>query len=1067
MELLSSFAMGLAVNIVHDFIKSKIESGLKKDIDSAFEKSIKQWSPNKTIRNSKKTYLKKQLEIHFQSGNEYYDSVNDEVKDFLSIFNETLCSHPIAYRYFDDIKTENHYFEFKNSFNRIEDKIKSLQQSNEAVLHELKNHTSVLREWESQLEAYNNLLDYLKPKTALQLIDALEKRIKENNLDSNSHIQARIHFLKGTCLEMIKGEVDNSYIEFIRAYEMNSVIFAYKEKACFCYYLIGEHSKSSELVKNILNFNSLNVVANATKLLLNLSDFDSEINYVSPIVKKDFDFRRILYVSINKNENKENLITLFPEMVLYGHPLELYELCFQNLKRNSYIVDLAINRFFREFRIEFEAIRYQVDKLEILKITKNILESFANHVKDKELGGYTEVFFLNVYLDFLIEPKEDFLPILSSYYHDIPSPKNQLFGLLLANCYQQKERNSDAIEILEKIDPISQNAFNLILYCAIKIENKEKIFDTVNQKISLYENIGINEFEDILRCLRILNNSKILSRLKHDAIEKKIDSSFGISKFFNLYYKTLLNPSIKESPDAIDSIKSELVQNHKWILSFVTEIYLITENFQECITSFESQPLEYRTSYDISFYIFALYKDGTQNRKLIDWLKYWRVNIGYDSIFIRIELEKRAKIYDWKECLDICSFGLENELHEDFLYHYAISAFHLNDKNSFNKIVSQSINYQYEKQQRALHLINMLFHFEYYDDGIELCYRLAKVKENKESRTLFFSAFIKTSEKYFLDYEIVEIGRYVRYKLNDDEEIHTKFITDDSLSQSLLGLKVGDKIDLNRQFGTQKDKLSVQRICNKYLSLKLEIMDETKNPHSGLGLQSINLNDFDSPLDAILSIIPKQDEYNDTYEEYYSEKIKFSQLSYFVSELNQNIIATYYKLVYEKRGILKVDPQIFPIFSNTEEYSYILDFSSLIHLYELTKSEKIKLRVKFKISSFMMVLIKSYEADYLGYRNYDDYNLDAKFYSELKIWISEYCIIINPVSLLDMNEKNGNYNNPLFLYLINQVAMINEFSDSVLITDDLTYYQIYPLDQSKLMSTDIFLLHHLLKSKFV
>lgn len=1064
MGLLSEYASGLALNFCYDFIKSKLEPDLKREIDSSYNDAIKEWSIELSIHQEKSEYLKKYIQEKFQTGKIDPTTYSEDVKTFLKIFNTKLCSYPKAYRYFNDIKTEKQYFEFNESLSSIDAKIESLQLNGIAILDALKNHTPVLKEWENQLETYYKLLEDLKPRTAIKLIDELERRIKENSLDTIQSIQSRIHFLKGTCLEMIRGEIDNSYVEFIKAYEINPDVFAYREKACFCYYRIGENSKSEELADIILNIDSFNATANAIKLLLHQSEFEYKISEVSLIVKKDFDFKRILYISINKEENKESLIKLFPEVVLDGQPLELFELNYQNLKRNSYIVDLAINRFLREFRIEWS--RSIESKNEILQITKDVLEPFVNQIKGKELGGYYEVIFFNTYVHYLVEEKENLLHVLTSNYQEINPPKNELFGLILANCYQQKDRDADAIKILDEIAPISQNPLNLKLYCANKLGDEDILLKTVSQKISLYESIGIDELEDTLRCIRLLNEFEILNKFQTEIIKPKSDQTSEIIEFINLYYRIALNPNKKESPSEITKFKNSFVPKNNWVNSYFIEIYFKTENFIECISTFEQLEPESRSPYDINYYIFALYKDGTQNRKLLQWLKYWRENIGYDSRFIRIEIEKRAIINDWKECLEICSFGLENELHEDFLFHYAVSAYHLEDKESFDKIVKQALEYQFEKQQRAIQLVNLFFHFEYFDDGLELCYRLAKEKENKEARTLFFSSFIKTSEKYFVNYDRVEKGHHVRYSLNNEEEQHLKIISDDSLSQKILGLKVGDKINLTRQFGTQSDELTIHLICNKYLALKLEIMDETRNPHSGLGLQSFNLNDFDSPLDAILSIAPKQDESIDPYEEYYSEKIKFSQLPYFVGELNQNIIATYYKLVYDKKGVLKVDPRIFPKFSFTDDYSYILDFSSLIHFYELSKIDKIDFQVKFKISSFMMVLIKSYEEDRLGYRQFDKYSLDSKFYSDLKVWINNYCEIINPVSLLDMTVEKGNRNEPLFLYLINQAAMISEFDNSVLITDDLTYYQIYPIEQRKLMSTDVFLLHHILKSQF-
>ena len=108
-------------------------------------------------------------------------------------------------------------------------------------------------------------------------------------------------------------------------------------------------------------------------------------------------------------------------MVLDGQPLELFELNYQNLKRNSYIVELAINRFLRKFKIEW--VRSKESSNELLKITKDILEPFVNQIKAKELGGYFEVIFFNTYVDYLLEQKENLLHLLNSNFQEIPSPK--------------------------------------------------------------------------------------------------------------------------------------------------------------------------------------------------------------------------------------------------------------------------------------------------------------------------------------------------------------------------------------------------------------------------------------------------------------------------------------------------------------------------------------------------------------------------------------------------------------------------------------------------------------------
>ncbi|MCB0409186.1 MAG: hypothetical protein KDD29_03145 [Flavobacteriales bacterium] len=302
--------------------------------------------------------------------------------------------------------------------------------------------------------------------------------------------------------------------------------------------------------------------------------------------------------------------------------------------------------------------------------------------------------------------------------------------------------------------------------------------------------------------------------------------------------------------------------------------------------------------------------------------------------------------------------------------------------------------------------------------------------------------------------------------INDDENIQIKKIESDDFSKQLLNLKVGDEINRKQLMGNKTDRIRIVGIVNKYLALKLEIMKETDNPHSGLGLQSFKLEDGENPLDMLLSILPPIEERVDPFDEYYSEKLTFSQLPWMSSELNQNLIHTYYKLVNDYKGLIKVGLTHFLSFPVIKEPNFILDFTSLPHFFELCKKGELELNVKFKISSYTKVLLKQYKENNLSYRKTEKYTLDLDYYTELEQWIKEYCEEVSPTSLLDMTSDREPIKEPLVMYLLSNSAMLDEVENSILITDDLTYYRIYPIEMNKLVSTNFFLIYHQLLSKF-
>ena len=1072
MEPLSSFAIGLATSTVYDLIKSNIELKVKNEIESAFENSLKRWSTNKLIIDQKRTELKQHLENNFNKGDEFYtDNLPQEVIDFLVIFNEELCLKPAAYNFLKEINDSKRYNQLKETLDSLDQKVDLLIATSEKEKEEIKSllieNSPLFQEWDEQIKIYRSLLEEFKPLTALKLVESLNDRLVENKLESTPILQSKIEFLKALCLEQIQEKRKDSYTSFIRAFELNTKNSIYKEKACVTYYLIKDFPNSKKLSDEILVSDTLNVPANATKILLNVNEFDGEIKLIPSVVKKSVDFKRILYVNLRGRKNIKDLCAIFPELILQNEELKLFEFTYLNFKNNTYVVEIALNTFFREFRIEF--IDTDLSNKSELEVIFNILNDFLVSIEGTEIQEYyRKIDFFSIYIKYSLYRKKEEAFKLKQCYDSFTNPIDETISTTLANVLQKDGQDKEAISLLKSIESENQNVLNLMMYCAQKINDVDLIVETANKINENTKQIDSIVLIDFLRIIRLLGYSKKLELFDFDLLQSKSSEVPEYSQFIELYYSLWIDGTNVGHLNKINKIRDVLLEKDQALSTYIQEAYFKNKNHEESANIFQINNDSFKAPLDISYYIDSLNILRSNNQELLKWLEYWRTNVDFDSRFARMEIEKVATISDWVKCEEICENAIKHEKHEDFILYLVISLYHNDNKEKFELNLETITKHDYQKSDVAIQIVHFLFHFKCAEEGLELCYLWAKEKDNKQARTFFFTSFMYTfTDEFFIKFEEVIDGCFVRYTMNDEKTPYTKKIDDDEFSRQLIGHIVNDKIVVKRLYGTEEDVCHIIHICNKYLALNLEIMEETRNAQSGLGMQSFTLKENESIIDTLSSIVPPVDNPEEPYEQYYSEEIKFSQLPFFVAELKNNFIACYHKLVYEKKGVLKVNPNLFPLFGISNDYEFILDFTSLLFLFRLSQDGKLNTTIKFNISRSIMDLIKLYIDDPFNYVQHDNYQIDKDFYSELTEWVNCNCNIITPVKLLDIiGDRKIKREEPLTLYLLNQVAMLQEFSNSVLITDDLFFYQMYPLDQKKLMSTDYYLLYNTLVMNF-
>ena len=160
----------------------------------------------------------------------------------------------------------------------------------------------LLNDYQKQLKNIEQLLNEFKPKTALSLLEDIEKRINDSQL-KNDNITSKILFLKASCKSELR-EYSTTANEFVQAYLLNKTDQKLKEKACVEYLNLGDEEKSLELTEEILAVDGNNLNAWYVKLLIS-KDLEKSFFEVPKIVSENYDFQLNIMHWIVKNSKSK------------------------------------------------------------------------------------------------------------------------------------------------------------------------------------------------------------------------------------------------------------------------------------------------------------------------------------------------------------------------------------------------------------------------------------------------------------------------------------------------------------------------------------------------------------------------------------------------------------------------------------------------------------------------------------------------------------------------------------------------------------------------------------------
>jgi hypothetical protein len=1089
MEPLSSFALNLAAGIALD-LYNQSQGSVKIELQKAFRKALSLWCKNPFIRWKKRRELKSKIHEIILKPEQIanFQTQNTELSLFYAKFEEALAQYSTAYNYIKEIKDLQRFREQIALLSNIKDTVNDTNKKfTEYIENNLPQKSKILEaEWKRQLEVYKENIYNFKPKTALNLLVKLEESFISNDSKPTNALLASIEFLKAQCFELL-GQANEMHKCYVRAYGLDSITLQIKEKACYSYAKIGGKEKSNKLIQEILNIDEFNPIAWAVKIFnSDNKDLENLLSETPQVVVNDSNFKRIVYFNTFNNREFENQFYVYAKYNFFKNLeyLEKEQITLSNYKEVIYLIEITLSQLLRTPYIEFT--RIKTNNLDIVKSTNNILGNFLKGLSNSEiLENYKIVEFCYLYTEFVLHESKESVVKMKSFYKDIDKNNVSLL-MILTNSLQLIGEENEAIAIINEQENKFIELIHLKAFCFLKKSNIEEYVKTAKELLLLITKIDFVSCESILGLAVSLNIYHRLEEIESCAFIDNKEFEFDYLKKLIVSFVAILKKQTNgDEINVLHSFEDEIFKSDSNLRFYIPYSYFILEKYELAITAFEKYVSKEKESRDLFFYILSLDKSRSSHNKLLILLEIWRTKFSFNEELLRIEADICRQLPDWERCLTICEYYLSIQNNdESFLTLELISLNELNTipKNSrIEELVGIFSDFNFKFYGHVHNVSKILIENGFHKVALNILYTKAIDTGNILARMDFFFATIQMPEGVIQENDIVEIGSYVKYSLEND----VKFIeikSGNPFAEKLIGHKKGEIVNFERPMLKSIDSVLILRIMDKYLCLHDEILEEVKtNPYSGFPMQSFefkdsspeSLNETFVNLFGAEGTIQKQRQ-DDTFKNYYNYNLSFTEL--IIQIYSSDYLGGYFNLVAVKDGIAQIPMVYYPQNTSYKEKEFVIDFSSLLILHQISREHNITFKDKFLIAKGVVEYIRAFlKKERLEPRERMSINVtldgvnpsllpvdtsksNIAYLDKLLEWIDSNCIETIVISKLDLIRKlDGKMGNEIFMnLLIENVSLIMEKENRVLITDDSVYLKFYPLQSGKTISSELY-----------
>lgn len=1020
-----------------------------------------------------------------------------EIRLFLEMFDEQIAKS----KKLRQLNLENNY---KEEIFNISDQFLDLKNTVLLFIDEIKrelahrNDTqSLIEEWSQQLEEIKGDIQNFKPKTALERLENIDKRINEGIGNVNNNLTAKICYLKASCLTELKSaQIDNKSAElYIKAHNLFPESIEFKVNAGLAYYSLNEITKAEELANAVLRVEEFNYGAWAIKCFLNETEIKEYLKTIPKVVFDKREFKIQLFHWLNYRKHVETI-----------EDLDQFGISFQIDDANEPAKVTYKNRLFWTVSIEYFLRKFLQENSKI-STTGYLFESKTNHLLiyvNKVLGKIvdavkgSEIESSNIFFQFEFH-YTNFL--LSRETNDIYKMENlfkQLEGktfteiIQMVQGYNFKDTPEDTQKSIQVINEFGEEKNELL--CLMNCYNYHKVKNIPSARESFRKFVNLQPILDYKSIYNIVQFFPNIYDDKNSDLKGDIDFIFENKAFnppiLNDFLQIVLysicgigTESISDVENKIQRLKSEIDGKNESLRYYMAVVLIEAELFEDAISYIREYVSEDFPSQDLRLLCIALYNSKTNKPELLALLEKWRKNYSPVHELLRMELELRHLQFDWKRIAEICELGVRQfPLDETFVYGLFLG--YGEDLNTEAILSHEHLITKKEFQNYRFGIVvaGVLLKAGLKELSLETLYRLASKKDNKQARQVYVTSMINYPETLFKDFEVVELDTYVRYNFKDKNIIIlvTAANQNELPCSALIGKRVGETFTFKRPMSSVLETGQILRVMDKYIALMEEILMEAENPLSGYKINVLKFEETDAGSiskklieEFGISGSLENERVTQVLENYHNGLISFSEVTF--QAFHHKYFEAYFTLCSD-RGFRTIPVSWSQGYELNETNKFIIDITSVCLFFQLTREKQINYSHKFIISPYlrkevtniieetermpapkMSVNVTSERViPYFYPEGFKEKKL--LFYQELLKWIESNCVIDYVDERLNFAvqfEEDLKHSAHVQFLLDNR--LLSERENYILLTNDTFYFTHLKGSIGSILSPEVFL----------
>ncbi|MCT4664938.1 MAG: hypothetical protein N4A45_06860 [Flavobacteriales bacterium] len=1093
MGIIASISLGIITNLIYDTGKYGIKeltsdnrSDYEKELSSIIQSVIdehKEEFDTEDKPDGKFSFVKSQkilkilLNFHingdlseekiveaFNGESMVYSPSNKEIGFFLLRFRKKIDSSEKFKKLYYNENYKKEIFKISNAIDELkENNFKSVTESIRKVLHS---------EYKSSIEDIQSCIDDYKMRTALNLIQTLRQRIERASL-LDIFFKSKLLFLEAICERELQSKSNRDYsLKIIKAYNLDKDDITLQLNACLSFFNVNDNDEALFLANQIIEKDKYQHIPWLIKVFV-ASNSIEEFECIPTLLKSDELFINSLFFNSIILQNDILYGALLSKGFKVNYEFEIKaKLTLKDKSRLFINIHLLIDIIMSFKVLDLKGALYLKNFENEIDILFKNLEYYIKKLKGTEIEETInlEKYYYN-FIKFLYINNDQNFSDLSNSFSLIDNSWTVTFTF-----YQALQALDKIEESNELLDNYKNNTNNIIYkeWFIIKainlnqLKRKKELKDLYINYLDIIEIINennlmnvINMFADCLVGNEFIDNQESLLQL---TLNKKTENE-TIKRILKVYIRTHL---LKEKNEQL--IKEALTLIH-YQPEKEGQIYCIAESLIALellieARNFLKDKININTENQLlRFYIELLNEivrdknihENDIHNELLDLLKKWRLFQGskdYKLLCYEFELLNIINDDSMLEVGESLIINFPEIEWSHYIYVYSLKQLYGQDFDLIHEVKED-----YENEKIGLQIFTILKdNSDYKALAFKIIFNLSKKDNNKDSRTIYFTNSMLFSGEFFQRYSEVQENKYVLFE-QDGQQTRRKVSSNDSL----LGKEIGSEFKVQNSLGKELF-IKVLEVYGEELNLFYEILNESEDQTSGLGLISMyfptesleKMNEF--LIENFGKLGTQQKEFSEErIREYLNFETGFLEITR--SIFKENFIDSYYSLTSsEKFTILPsclISPKV-----DTDNPKFVLDKSSLMLFFELTKEASFSFSQKFYISKLitkriqariialksntqpkLSTIITNDEVDVIRYAdNYNEQKIEV--YSNILKWINENCEEVVVEEKIDVVLKFDDHhvNDDYFQCLIETVMLANR-DNHFLITDDIFMYR--------------------------